>query len=562
MGDILHHERHAELSTRFFVHRSIAVFADIIAQKHGLPGEQAMLFPSRQAATRCKSFVERHAGPGQIHTVRLLDFIVSPGAATEIAAQVLSFSAIIYPRRHAKLAKTFWQHTGEGVSSRRAEYCKNMYDLGALVERGALDDMQRAWKGPRRYRNQVPIEGKNIRFISKDERDNDDFVRPEHNDHVRFVEERFGRNLSIEMAETAKKVIRRRIAGSLTSDTDLERAARLPPELNTIRQIPDFSDTDVYLYPGGMNSIYHTHRTLLLALNPGRRTICFGFPYIDTLKVLEQFGPGCLFYGHGSSADLDDLERRLIGGERFNACFAEFPTNPLLRSPDLRRLRHLATHYDFALVVDETIGNFLNISILPTVDVLVSSLTKVFSGDSNVMGGAAVLNPRGQYYTRLKRAWTIEYEDTYWPEDAIVMERNSRDFVSRIARINANAAAIAHTLAQHPQRIKAVLYPATSPTRHLYDAFRTPSGGYGGLLSVTFYDEASAARFYDALEIAKGPSLGTNFTLASPFVVLAHWGELEWARSYGVPKELVRFSVGLEETGYLVEVFERAVRAM
>ena len=35
-----------------------------------------------------------------------------------------------------------------------------------------------------------------------------------------------------------------------------------------------------------------------------------------------------------------------------------------------------------------------------------------------------------------------DYEDNYWPEDAIHMERNSRDFVQRIDRINTNAEAI------------------------------------------------------------------------------------------------------------------------
>jgi cystathionine gamma-synthase len=111
------------------------------------------------------------------------------------------------------------------------------------------------------------------------------------------------------------------------------------------------------------------------------------FPYIDTLKILEKFGPGCIFYGHGSAEDLDDLELRLANGEKILALFCEFPGNPLLKSPDVSRIRDLAHKYDFAVVIDETIGNFLNINVLPYADVVVSSLTKVFSGDSNVMGG-------------------------------------------------------------------------------------------------------------------------------------------------------------------------------
>ena len=114
------------------------------------------------------------------------------------------------------------------------------------------------------------------------------------------------------------------------------------------------------------------------------------FPYIDTLKILEKFGPGCLFYGHGSSNDLDDLQARCRKGEDFLALFCEFPGNPLLKTPDLQRIRRLADEFGFAVVVDETVGNFLNVNVLPSSDVVVSSLTKVFSGDSNVMGGRSV----------------------------------------------------------------------------------------------------------------------------------------------------------------------------
>lgn len=111
------------------------------------------------------------------------------------------------------------------------------------------------------------------------------------------------------------------------------------------------------------------------------------FPYIDTLKILEKWGPGCVFYGHGSPEDIEDIERRCENGERFLALFCEYPGNPLLKSPDIGRLRALADRYDFAIVIDETIGNFLNVHVLHYADAIVSSLTKVFSGDSNVMGG-------------------------------------------------------------------------------------------------------------------------------------------------------------------------------
>lgn len=133
------------------------------------------------------------------------------------------------------------------------------------------------------------------------------------------------------------------------------------------------------------------------------------------------------------------------------ALFCEFPGNPLLKSPDLATIRRLADEHDFAVVVDDTIGNFLNVNVLQYVDIAVSSLTKMFSGSSNVMGGSAILNPQSKYYDVLKRTWAKHYEDNYWAEDALFMERNSRDFISRAERVNDNAEAICSVLRAHPR---------------------------------------------------------------------------------------------------------------
>ena len=139
-----------------------------------------------------------------------------------------------------------------------------------------------------------------------------------------------------------------------------------------------------------------------------------------------------------------------------------------------------------------------------------------------------MLNPNAKYYGLLKYTLCSTYEDNYWGEDALVMERNSRDFVTRIARINQNAEVICQALQSYPCgkfvhyhisqlwltiAVREIYYPKLSPTKALYDSCRNPGGGYGGLLSVTFNSIADAIAFYDVIEIAKGPSLGTNFTL-------------------------------------------------
>lgn len=70
--------------------------------------------------------------------------------------------------------------------------------------------------------------------------------------------------------------------------------------------------------------------------------------------------------------------------------FCELPSNPQLNSPDLVRIRELADQYSFIVACDETLGTFVNVDVLPFVDIVMTSLTKIFSGKSDVMGGRFV----------------------------------------------------------------------------------------------------------------------------------------------------------------------------
>jgi cystathionine gamma-synthase len=91
---------------------------------------------------------------------------------------------------------------------------------------------------------------------------------------------------------------------------------------------------------------------------------------------------------------------------------------------------------------------------------------------------------------------------------------------------------------------------------------KTESVGYGGLFSMILKNEKCAEQFYDALRCAKGPSLGTNFTLASPYTILAHYTELDWAARFGVPRHLIRVSIGLDDRDQLMDMFKEALNAI
>ncbi|EJD47016.1 PLP-dependent transferase [Auricularia subglabra TFB-10046 SS5] len=479
---------------RFVIHESVKELSEIILQRAGRPGERALPFPSRKVASAFKAFC------GDATRILALDIGDAP-SGTDINLHVVLFPEDVLPR-----AKAFWQHTGWGISSRLADFCRARL----------------------RSPNAQAVDASTLAVCPN--------------------------------AQGAKRVLRERIAG----------AVKREHPGSALRGHVDVSSDDVFLYPSGMSAIWAAHQ-LVLAVRPAAKSVCFGhvsFHRSPPAHVLTKWGPGCQFFGEGDSADMKALEMLLAATRSANpseppvlAIFCETPSNPLLRSVDVERFRMLADQYDALLVIDETIGNFVNVDVLPVADILVTSLTKVFSGAQNVMGGSLVLNPNGRHYTALLSSLEGSFEDLYWPEDALEMERNSRDFATRVYKINANAEALADfLLSSDSAALKHVFYPKWE-TRQLFDALRRPGGGFGGLLSITFAADAAAHAFYDALRCHKGPSLGTNFTLACPYTILAHYAEREWAARYGVEEGLVRISVGLEPVEELLDICRVAVDA-
>lgn len=154
------------------------------------------------------------------------------------------------------------------------------------------------------------------------------------------------------------------------------------------------------------------------------------------------------------------------------------------------------------------------------------------------------------------------------------MELNSRDFASCARITDGNTEAVCDFLHSRSLMVKAppsgvvvkeIYYPKWT-MRERFDRYRAKVngdyvGGFGGLCSVVFTNKAACHAFYDALDFYKGPTLGTNFTMACAYTLLAHHGELEWAAEYGVDENLVRMSMGLEEQGALLQRVAYALKA-
>lgn len=302
--------------------------------------------------------------------------------------------------------------------------------------------------------------------------------------------------------------------------------------------------SDVYLCASGMASLYEALQAVS-EFRPGRPTAQLGFPYVDTLKLQEEFGHGAVFI-HALDETLPARVAEALEQSPLAACFCEIPGNPMLGSPDLAGLRPWLREHGVPLVVDDTIATPFNVDLGEAADLVCTSLTKFIAGSGDVMGGALVCPPRSPYYADLKRILDALHEDLLWDEDAVRLARLARDFSTRMRRHNAGGLYLAERVRQHPAA-EQVWYPKWE-NAEAYEAVRSPQGGWGALFTMLPKDpERNAPRLYDTLPLCKGPSLGTVYTLACPFTLLAHYRELDWAESLGVSRYLVRFSVGLED---------------
>lgn len=213
-------------------------------------------------------------------TVRIAEFEIAPLHASNELLPV-PIHIVLFPQDAFSIAKQFWQHSGDIISSRMAEYCLRIMDDN---QQQTADDT--AAKEDDLYRPKVTMGSRSrshyssTRSIPKVRQDKEE----EHVEQNTYLEERYGRNLPVKFANNAKVALRRRIAGVLKGETevndkdnatscaDLEQQRQLKGD----RGIRGLSEEDVYLYPCGMSAIYHAHQAAMLIGDSAAKSVCFG----------------------------------------------------------------------------------------------------------------------------------------------------------------------------------------------------------------------------------------------------------------------------------------------
>ena len=312
-----------------------------------------------------------------------------------------------------------------------------------------------------------------------------------------------------------------------------------------------------FVFASGMAAVGSVLRALP-GVAAGKRTLQLEFPYVDCLKVQELFGHGVVYLNEAVGESFDEALQRIRQGE-FAGVFTELPSNPLLRSVDLQRVAEACAAGATPLIVDDSAAGPFNVEALRFADVVTSSLTKWVSGQGDVMAGMVALRDNSLFTPALRESLSADaFEGApLYVGDAEVLLSNLKGYAKRAKTVNATGLELAQWLALHPA-VARVWHPSIT-TRENYDAVRRKGGGYGGLLSFVLKNPKKTPKVYDALRLSKGPSFGTPFTLVCPYVMLAHYPELDWAEACGVPAHLLRASCGLEPIDSLKAVFDEAL---
>lgn len=359
-----------------------------------------------------------------------------------------------------------------------------------------------------------------------------------------------------------------RFSGEIISSRQAEWATRgeAPPPAgreaaerlrNRLAEFAGQQAEDVFLFGSGMEATFTVHR-MLQEFAPGKRSLQLEFPYVDVLKVQSRFGAGEHFIPVVGEGDWDSIGH-LVRDRSLCGVFTELASNPLMRCIDLARLARTLREGGIPLVIDDTVACVVNADVFPFADLVTTSLTKYLAGTGDVMGGSIIVNRDAPEAGRF-RDWLRAHGDSLWQGDAEVLEQASRDVENRVRESNRGAERLVALLRDHP-KVARVHHPSVV-TPEWFDQIRRVGGGGGGLLSMELDDPArTAPAFFDALEVSKGPSFGTRFTLACPYTLLAHFHELEWAERCGVSRWLVRVGVGVEEPDDLEARFLRALEA-
>ncbi|MBI4790872.1 MAG: PLP-dependent transferase [Chloroflexi bacterium] len=307
----------------------------------------------------------------------------------------------------------------------------------------------------------------------------------------------------------------------------------------------------------GMAAITHTFLNLL---SSGKHIVITDDSYRRTHQLCEEFLPR---YNVAVTVvplgDYDALEAAIRPETRI--LFSETPSNPYLRVLDVERFADIGRRRGVKTVVDATFSTPINLRPLDWgIDLVIHSATKYLGGHNDLLAG--FIAGRDQLLAPLRQAMGI-LGGISDPNTAYLVLRGMKTLSVRVRQQNRAAQQIAEFLAAHPS-VEQVWYPGLK-THPGHEIAVRQMNGFGGVVSFTVRGDGPATfRFMDALQIPYiSPSLGGVESLVLHVATMANYDvppEERW--QLGIPDNLVRLAVGLEDAEDLIADLDQALRTI
>ncbi|MCB1199189.1 MAG: aminotransferase class I/II-fold pyridoxal phosphate-dependent enzyme [Leptospiraceae bacterium] len=309
------------------------------------------------------------------------------------------------------------------------------------------------------------------------------------------------------------------------------------------------------VFPSGMSAIVNV---LYFTLSPGDHLIFTSDNYRGTRKFIETYLSRLNIEFSIVPVDLESIQEAVT--PKTKVIFTELPTNPFQFILDLSKLAELCKTRKILSVVDATLASPYNINPLDFgIDLVTHSLTKYLSGHNDLILGA-VLGNDSEFMGELRKYHNLSGGHTD-PQALYLLLRGLKTFPLRMERHNSSSLKIARWL-QNRKNITAVHYPGLESHRD-YALASSQMRGFGGIISFEpGTTQKHAEDMCNALEIiAIAASLGGVESLVHPVRIMSFSDcNQEELKQYGIPENLVRLAVGLEDADDLIQDLETALQ--
>jgi cystathionine beta-lyase/cystathionine gamma-synthase len=299
--------------------------------------------------------------------------------------------------------------------------------------------------------------------------------------------------------------------------------------------------------------------TLLSQVGQGDHIVASRYLYGTTLSLLARELPRRGVETTFVDPDVDGSWAEALR-ENTRAMVLEVPTNPTLRVFDPRIPGVLAEEAGILLAVDATFASPVNMRCVDLgVTAVVHSATKYLGGHSDLIAG--VVAGSEELIESVQSLMKL-YGPAPDPHTAWLLDRGLRTLALRVQAHNHNALELARFLEERPE-VAAVHYPGlrSHPDHELASELMS---GFGGMLAFELKGGGDAAdAFARALSVVMvAPSLGGVETLLSQPRYTSNLHQTPEERmDLGIPDGFIRLSVGVENSGDLLDDLGRGLRA-